>query len=78
MAFYITRDLMWCRTFSLSLKAEALARFNFLSPKFINNFATTCSLFDIQFTTIMSHHLKTLALVNLKQENEKSLCSFMD
>lgn len=46
MAFYTVSDLMWCITFSLSLKRESLAWFNSLSPNSIINF----SIIHVQFS----------------------------
>jgi len=64
--------------FPTSLKGAVLCWFTKLSPNSIDNFATLVTKFETQFTTSRPHHLTSIALVGILQENGELLRTFVD
>jgi len=78
VGLFTTNEAIMCRIFPSFLKGMALSWFIRLPPYSINSFKTLVNLFIIQFATSKSHHLTSLALVNIRQERGESLWVFMD
>ena len=51
--------------------------FTKLPPNSVDSFATLMSMFETQFATSRSHHLTSIALVGIRQENGESLRTFI-
>lgn len=78
MAFRTGCDAIWCRAFSLSLKGEALEWFNSLPNNSIENFEVIRCMFKKQFAACNTQDITVVDLMNLRQEKEESLKTFMD
>ncbi|RDX89870.1 hypothetical protein CR513_28340, partial [Mucuna pruriens] len=66
------------QVFSTSLKGAVLNWYTRLPLNWIDSFTMLIEKFGAQYTTCKSHHLMLVVLLNLKQEEDKSLCSFME
>lgn len=49
-----------------------------LSIKSVESFVTPRTHFGAQYTTSIPHHLTTMALVNIQQDEDESLRNFME
>jgi len=78
MMFHVVSDPIWCRVFSSSLTGEALEWFSDLPPNNIDSFATLKARFNMQFTPLRPTILTVDNLVNIRQEDGKSLRSYLD
>ncbi|XP_014519762.1 uncharacterized protein LOC106776809 [Vigna radiata var. radiata] len=77
MAFYSKSDPIKCRAFSLSLKGEALEWYYTLPPNTVDNFRTVITLFRKQYAANRKEEVTAAELVNLKQDKDEPLRSFM-
>ena len=78
MSLYTSDDAVLCQVFPTSLKGAALSWFTKLPPNSIDSFATLMMKFETQFATSRPHHLASIALVGISQENGESLRTFVD
>jgi len=78
MMFHMVSDAIWCRVFSSSLTGEALEWFSKLPPNNIDCFATLKARFNTQFAPLRPTTLMPAALVNVHQEDDESLRSYLD
>ncbi|XP_014511570.1 uncharacterized protein LOC106770267 [Vigna radiata var. radiata] len=77
MAYYSKSDPVKCRAFSQSLKGEALEWYYNLPPNTIDSFRTVMTIFRKHYATNRKDGVTAAELVNLKQEKDESLRSFM-
>jgi len=78
VGLYTTEDAILCHVFPTSLKGPALRWFTRLPPNFVDCFDTLTTRFSIQFATSKPHHLTSLALLNVRQAKDETLCNFME
>ncbi|XP_068482612.1 uncharacterized protein [Phaseolus vulgaris] len=78
ISLYTWNDAIMCRVFPTTLKGAALSWFTRLPPLSIDCFDTLIEKFGAQFATSRPHHLTSIALVNIRQENGESLRMFME
>jgi len=78
LTLYTIDAHIYCKVFPTSLKALALNWFTWLPPYTIDSLKTLKAKFAAQFTTSKPHHMTSVALVNIRQEKEESLRTFMD
>ncbi|XP_014489709.1 uncharacterized protein LOC106752523 [Vigna radiata var. radiata] len=77
MAYYSKSDPVKCIAFSQSLKGEALEWYYSLPPNTIDSFGMVMTLFRKHYGTNRKDRVTAAELVNLKQEKDESLRSFM-
>lgn len=77
VSLFTIENVILCRVFSTSLKAQALYWFTQLPPNSVDSFDTLAGRFGTQFATSWPHHLTSVALVNIRQEKKKPLRTFM-
>jgi len=78
ISLYTWNDAILCRVFPTTLKGATLSWFTRLPSLCIDCFDTLVEKFVAQFATSRSHHLTSIALVNIRQEIGESLRIFMD
>jgi len=78
MSLYISDEAVLCRVFPTSLKGATFSWLTKLPPNSIDSFATLVAKFETQFATSRPHHLTSIALVGIRQENGESLRTFVD
>ncbi|KAG4986588.1 hypothetical protein JHK82_034209 [Glycine max] len=78
VSLFTIDNVILCRVFSMSLKGKALYWFTMLPPNFVDSFDTLVGRFGTQFATSRTHHLTSVALVNIRQEKKKPLRIFME
>ncbi|RDY08697.1 hypothetical protein CR513_07044, partial [Mucuna pruriens] len=74
---FSSEDVILCRIFLTSLKGLALYWYTQLPAHSIDSFVTLKKKFNTQHSTSRLYHLTPIALVNLRQEEDKPLRSFM-
>jgi len=77
LSLYTTDNILY-KVFPTSLKGVTLNWFTRLPPQSIDSFETLVTKFGSQFTTSKPHHMTSIALVNIRQEEKESLRTFMD
>ncbi|XP_020231712.1 uncharacterized protein LOC109812202 [Cajanus cajan] len=75
---YTNEDAIMCRVFPTSLKGAALSWYTQLPPRSVDNFNTLVRLFSAQYATSRPHHITSVALSNLRQQDDESLRHFME
>ncbi|XP_068466501.1 uncharacterized protein [Phaseolus vulgaris] len=78
ISLYTWNDVVMCRVFPTTLKGATLSWFTRLPSLCIDCFDTLVEKFGAQFVTSRSHHLTSIALVNIRQEKGESLRMFME
>ncbi|XP_068466727.1 uncharacterized protein [Phaseolus vulgaris] len=78
ISLYTWNDAILCRVFPTTFKGAALSWFTWLPPLSIDCFDTLIEKFGAQFATSRPHHLTSIALVNIRQEQNESLRAFME
>ncbi|XP_068479118.1 uncharacterized protein [Phaseolus vulgaris] len=78
ISLYTWNDAILCRVFPTTLKGAALSWFTRLPPLSVDCFDTLIEKFGAQFATSRPHHLTSIALVNIRQEQNESLRAFME
>jgi len=78
ISLYTWNNAILCRVFPTTLKGAALSWFTRLPLLSIECFDTLIEKFGAQFATSRPHHLTSIALVNIRQEQNESLRAFME
>ncbi|RDY11748.1 hypothetical protein CR513_03535, partial [Mucuna pruriens] len=71
-------DAILCRVFPTSLKGATLNWYMHLPHNSIDSFETPMEKFRAQYATSQPYHLTLVALINMRHEEDESLCSFME
>jgi len=77
MNLYTTDKAVWCKVFATPLKERELDWFTKHPFNSMDNFKTLSAKFSTRFATSRPHHISSLALLNIRQEKEEHLRSFM-
>jgi len=79
MTLYTTnKAVWWCKVFPTFLQEGPLNWFTQFPPNSVGSFKVLSAKFTTQYTTSRPHHILSMSLLNMKQENGESLRAFMD
>lgn len=78
MNLFMNDDAVMCWVFPTTLKGATLHWYTRLPQNSVDSFVALITYFGAQYATRISHHLTTVALTNVWQDEDESLHNFME